>query len=127
MTRVRVGVRGAEPKPKRTGGSTGASGPRSSPFQVVVAASTPHASEAAYHSVRPWPAVPWVRTPGMTRRAIGSQNRAHASSRPSGPGTACRSHPIGARRPGVQCASSGPATMPHPSTATGTTCTSSNV
>ena len=41
VTATACGVRGTELKPKRTGGSTGARGPRPAPFQLAAARSTP--------------------------------------------------------------------------------------
>ena len=77
------GRRGAELKPKRTGGSTSASGPRSTPSHV---ASHGDDAVAVGGPVELLPAgghAP-VRTPRIVTRAIGSTIVAHARARGDG-------------------------------------------
>jgi len=77
VTRVTSeGRRGVEPKPNRTGGSTGHMLPKSVPSQEAVSPVIDRTSRAAYHSRRA-PVRPRVRTPRITVRAIGSTAAAH--------------------------------------------------
>ena len=73
------GVAGAEPKPKRIGGATGASPPRSAPSHRTTAPTIRCKSRAPWYSRRPPPALPVVRTPG---RQDAAGDRSSAASRP---------------------------------------------
>ena len=130
-TEVTDGLAGVDPNPNRTGGSTGRSSPRSSSSQAPVQVRIARTSVAPYHSRRPWPAVPRVRTPRSTTRATGSTAPANQGAVATGAGMPCSSHPSAVRRPKVRERDSGPAsTRQWPSaaaTATGASRTSSKV
>lgn len=104
------GRRGVEPKPNRTGGCTSAMAPRSVPCQLAVTDTTGCRSQAPYHSRRPDPALPRVRTPGSTIRVSGSITVAQAGAVANRRGTARRTNPSQPRAPMLRWLRNGPAT-----------------
>src|SRR5664279_1158809 len=98
-TRTREGSSGVEAKPKRTGGVTGRSSPSSSPSNRALTDLIRCRSMAEYHSRRPPPALPLVRTPSIATRAIGSCSVVHQRALASPRGTAVSTHPSGGRPP----------------------------
>ena len=82
---------------------------------------------ALYHSMRPPPAVPWVRTPGMRTRATGSSRRAQVCERPIRAGTRRSRRPTIVVAPGSNRTSTCSERTAHLRRTTGSTTTSSNV
>ena len=108
-TAVTVGCGGTDENPNPTGGTSGSSAPHATPPHVTSAATTRCWPVAPYHSRRPAPALPTVRTPGTRSGATGPTTVANARERATARGSAARSTPTGVRPPSVRYADSGPA------------------
>ena len=124
------GSSGVEANPNRTGGVTGRSSPRSTPSSRALTDLIRCRSCAEYHSRRPPPAVPRVRTPSITTRAIGSCTVAHQRALASRRGIASSSQPSAGRPPTSKVSASSSVLtihfLPSRTRSTGVTRTSSN-
>src|SRR5690606_23775467 len=87
------GAAGVEEKPKRGDGDTGRNSPSSAPSKEPDIAVTAWWSVAPYHSRRPSPALPRVRTPRSATRATTSVTVHHAGLSATRAGTSRKSQP----------------------------------